>query len=188
MAFLKPYRDIILFVVCLMAANYFWKYTVTGDEDATDVFWFGLNITMPFATLSEHIAGVVAWLVSLFRDTCTYIPPYSLRFDSGMAIRVVWSCTALKQSFIWLIIMLFARGAWKHKAWFIPFGWLCIYVFNILRIAAIALLTEFHPDRFELYHSYVFKYLFYFMLFMLWVWWVEKINPLSATADATEEE
>ena len=32
---LRPYIDIILFVVALLAANYFWKFTVWGDEDGT---------------------------------------------------------------------------------------------------------------------------------------------------------
>ena len=91
---------------------------------------------------------------------------------------VVWSCTAVKQSFIWLIIMLFARGPWQRKLWFIPLGWLVAYAFNIIRIAAIGLLCEHHPEMFEFYHVYLFKYLFYAVLFALWVWWVERVsNP-----------
>ena len=34
---LKPYYDIILFVVALLVANYFWKFTVLGDEGGTMV-------------------------------------------------------------------------------------------------------------------------------------------------------
>ena len=45
---LKPYTDIILFVVALLAANYFWKFTVIGDDSGTEVTWFGIDITAPF--------------------------------------------------------------------------------------------------------------------------------------------
>lgn len=174
---LAPYTDVLLFVVCLFGANAIWKLSVTGDEDMSNVYLFGhWDITAPFAWLSEHTARVVAWWTSLVRPTIHYYPPYIMRFDSGFGVRIVWSCTPIKQSFIWLMIMLFARGDWHKKLWFVPLGWLCAYVFNIFRITVIGLLCEFHPTMFPLWHEHVFKYLFYAMLFLLWVWWVEKIN------------
>lgn len=30
---IAPYVDILLFVVALLAANFFWKYTVQGEDD-----------------------------------------------------------------------------------------------------------------------------------------------------------
>ena len=117
--------------------------------------------------------------------TIHYIEPYTLRFDTGYAVIIVWSCTGLKQSFIWLVIMLTARGDWKRKLWFIPLGFVCIYLFNLLRVTAIAMVMEHHHELFELFHSYIFKYMFYFMLFMLWVWWTEKIGGPKNTATET---
>ena len=101
-----------------------------------------------------------------------------MRFDSGSSVRIVWSCTALKQSFIWLIIMLVARGKWLRKLWFLPLGFVAIYLFNILRIALIAMIIEHHPELFELMHSYIFKYLFYLMLFGKWVWWTNSLSGM----------
>lgn len=176
------YRDILVFVACLLIANYFWKSTVQGDEGTNEVFWFGLNITPPFRLLSEHIARVTYRLTRLVTDTAHFVAPATVSFDSGFAFRIVWSCTALKQSFIWLIIMLFARGSWQRKLWFVPLGWLVAYVFNILRITAIGLLCEHHPELFEFYHVYLFKYLFYAVLFALWVWWIERLsNPKKSS-------
>ena len=172
---LAPYKEIIIFVVALLVSNYFWKFTFSGDEDGLIVTWLGLDVTTPFSLLAQHIASVVAWFVDLFRDTVRYVEPYTIRFDSGNGVRIVWGCTGLKQSFIWLCIMLAANGAWKRKLWFIPLGWLAIYVFNLLRIITTAFIVEHHPELFEIFHSYIFKYLFYFMLFMLWVWWTERI-------------
>ncbi len=174
-------------MVCLLCAHFFWKLTVIADEHGGPVFWFGLNISLPFDYLSRHVAKVVYFMVSLTRDTIQYFPPDVLRFDSGSSVKIVWSCTALKQSFIWLVIMLFARGRQWRKLWFIPLGWVCIYVFNILRIYWITLVIEHHPEMFELLHTYVFKYLFYGMLFLLWVLWVEKIGKPAASTDENED-
>lgn len=173
---LKPYSDIILFVVAMLAANYFWKFTVLGDEGGEQVTWFGLDITAPFDWMAAHIASAVYWLIHLTRDTIMLLDETLLVFTSTSAVRIVWSCTAIKQSFIWLIIMLVARGPWKKKLWFIPLGWLCAYVFNILRITLITMIMEHHPQYFELLHTYIFKYLFYLMLFGLWLWWTHGIS------------
>lgn len=173
---IAPYTDIILFVVALLAANFFWKYTVLGDEGGDCVTWFGMDITAPFDLLAAHIARAVYWLIHFTRDTLHLLPDNILFFTSGSSIKIVWSCTALKQSFIWLVIMLVARGKWLRKLWFIPLGWVCIYVFNILRITWIAMIVEHHPHLFELMHTYIFKYLFYLMLFALWLWWTNRVG------------
>lgn len=172
---LKPYYDIILFVVALLAANYFWKFTVLGDEGGIQVTWLGLDITRPFDFMAHHIASIVYWLLSLSNDQVYFIEPNHIHFATGTGTRIVWSCTALKQSFIWIVIMLVARGSWKHKLWFIPLGLVCAYLFNILRITLIAMAIEHHPEWFELLHEYLFKYLFYGMLFLLWLLWTHRI-------------
>ena len=174
----REYKDILLFVVCLLAANFFWKFTVDGDEGTNVVMWFGLNITAPFDLLSRHIAKIcyeiTDWVLS--EGLVRFDEPYTIAFSTGFAYSVVWSCTGLKQAFIWLIIMLFARGPWLKKLWFIPLGWLCAYGFNIFRITLIGLLCMNHPNLFDFYHTILFKYLFYAMLFGLWVWWTECLS------------
>ncbi len=171
-----PYIDVLLFVVCLFGANILWKLTISGDEEMGEVSFLGLDVTAPFAYYAEYIARACYKYLSVVRDTVHYFPPYNIRFDSGFGVRIVWSCTPIKQAFIWLVIMLFARGLQKRKLWFIPLGWFAIHAFNIIRICCINLLCEFHPQMFSFWHEYVFKYLFYGMMFLLWVWWVEKLK------------
>ncbi len=185
---LRPYRDVIVFVVTLLVANYFWKWTMNGDEHGEQVTWFGLDVTAPFEFMACHIASVVYGLLSLFRDTVYMADEHTIRFASGVGTTIIWGCSGLKQSFIWLCLILTVRPIFKSsnsqilkfsiaKLLYILLGWLCCYVFNILRIFLIALLIEHHPDWFEVLHNYIFKYLFYAMLFGLWVIFVEKIRP-----------
>ena len=192
---LKPYSDVIIFMVTLLVANYAWKWTMVGDENGDCVTWFGLDITAPFEFMACHIASVVYWLVSLFRDTAYMSDAHTIRFASGgTGTSIIWGCTGLKQSFIWLCLILTVKGTtatsgkalWLKKLWFIPLGWVCCYAFNILRIFLIALLIEQHPNWFPLLHDYIFKYLFYGMLFGLWVWFVEGIRGVDASPSSEQ--
>lgn len=184
---LLPYKDILLFAITLLAAHFSWKYTVLGDEGSEAVMFFGNDISAPFIYLSNHIALVVFYVLDLFRDTVHLHPNSIIRFDSGSGISIAWSCTAIKQSFIWICIMLTTPKGWRHKIWFIPFGLVVIYVFNILRISAIALLIEYHPDWFDILHDYVFKYIFYIVLFLLWVWFVQHIRTRGLHPNASAD-
>lgn len=192
---LKPYSDVIIFMVTLLVANYAWKWTMVGDENGDCVTWFGLDITAPFEFMACHIASVVYWLVSLFRDAAYMSDAHTIRFASGgTGTTIIWGCTGLKQSFIWLCLILTVKGTtatsgkalWLKKLWFIPLGWVCCYAFNILRIFLIALLIEQHPNWFPLLHDYIFKYLFYGMLFGLWVWFVEGIRGVDASPSSEQ--
>ena len=189
---LRPYRDIIIFVIALFGANLFWKYTVTGDETGGPVSWFGIDITLPFDFMASLITDRAVWWLSLFRDNIYRMSENvfgffndTLTLHDDVRISIVWGCTGIKQSFIWLVIMLTAKGDYDykihswHKFWYIPFGLLCIYAFNVFRIVAIALLIENHHEMFNFWHLYVFKYLFYGMIFLLWVLWEEKIKKPS---------
>jgi exosortase/archaeosortase family protein len=173
---ISPYVDILLFVVAMFAANFFWKLTVTGDEFGDQVTWFGIDVSRPFDFMAQHIAHVVFWFIHLTNDAVSFFEPSTIRFDTGTGTTIIWGCTGIKQSFIWIVIMLVARGSWKHKLWFIPLGLACAYLFNILRITLIAMALEHHPDWFHMLHDYVFKYLFYGMLFLLWLWWSNRLT------------
>lgn len=181
-AALRPYYDIILFIVAMLVANYFWKFTVLGDDVGLHVSWFGLNLTPIFDAMASHIAHAVYWLIALTNDNVYFSEPNFIYFATGSGTRIVWSCTALKQSFIWIIIMLVARGPWLKKLWFIPLGLVFTYLFNILRITLISMIIEHHPELFDIMHEYIFKYLFYGMLFCLWLWWnhcLRKVKNIS---------
>lgn len=172
---LGVYYDVVVFAVTLVAADLLWKLTVSGDEHGTEVLWLGLDVSAFFDAVTGHVTEAVYGLVHCLRDT-VHLSGRRIWFDSGIASRIVWGCSGIKQAWIWLALMLTARGSWLRKAWFIPLGWLCCHLFNILRISLICLLIEFHPDWFHILHDYIFKYLFYGMMFGLWVWWVEKLK------------
>ena len=173
---LRPYMDIILFVVAMLAANYFWKFTMLGDEEGIQVMWLGIDLTAIFDAVSDHITRIVYWLLSLINDSVHLGPRNHIYYDTGNGSYVAWSCSGLKQAFIWIIIMLVARGPWQKKLWFTPLGLVCTYLFNIARIACISIVIKHHPELFTLVHDYILKYLFYFIFFCLWFLWTHMIR------------
>jgi len=173
---LSPYFGIILFAIALFGANILWKLIISGDEGSLVVLLFNrFDISAPFVSLSEHIASVVGAIVRFFGNEITLTDNVFLIYPNGHRVKIIWACTGIKQTFIFLIIMLLARGSWKHKLWFIPVGIVLCYLINIFRITAITLIVKNHEELFHFYHEFVFKYLYYGLIFLIWLFWEEKI-------------
>lgn len=175
--FLKggPYRDILIFVLTLFIANALWKWLMRGEDGNSDTIKFLIwDLTSLFNYVAETTAHWAGAILSVFTDTIHLEDNNLLRCDSGFSMRINWSCTGIKQAFIFMMIIFMANGQKRHKLWFIPIAWLFFYGFNVIRIASIALLCQNHPDMFHIWHDIVFKYLYYGIMFVLWVVWTEK--------------
>ncbi|MGC3979621.1 MAG: exosortase/archaeosortase family protein [Paludibacteraceae bacterium] len=179
---LKPYKGVIFFVIALLSAHFFWKFTVIGDESGDRIIFLGLlDISQPFIFMAEHVANICYSILKFIGFNINLLPNNILRFENGHGVQVVWACTGIKQAFIFTMILAFARGCWKYKLWYIPFGLICIYLFNIFRIVFITSFVEKHPEWFDLLHEHLLKYLFYIMIFFIWVYWEEKLADKSKT-------
>lgn len=173
---LAPYSGIIYFVVILLISHLFWKFTVLGDESDLVVTFFGFNISAPFNQMSAHVARATYNCLHFVGSTIQLEPYNVLRYSNDVAVRIVWSCTGLKQAYIFFCIIAFYKGPFLKKLWYISAGLAVVYVFNIFRISAITFLIENHPDWFNFLHVHFFKYLFYAVIFGMWVFWEERIS------------
>lgn len=173
---LRPYSGVIYFMVVLVCAHFFWKLTMKGDESDTVVSFLGMNVSTPFNYMAAHVAKATAFILHSFGSEVHLTSSNVLRHENSVAVRIVWSCTGIKQAFVFFCIIAFYAGNFKSKLWYIPLGLLIVYVINIFRISAITALVEIFPTQFELLHEYLFKYLFYAILFGMWVLWEEKIK------------
>jgi len=174
---LAPYRGILLFVAAMLLADWLWKLTVRGDEGNSSVFWLCFDLTPFFDALARHTAQSVYALLHKFKPELYLSDSLVLGYTGGSGTHIAWSCTPVKQAFIFTAIILAAqpyiikdRRA-LHKLWFVPLGIGLVYAINILRIAVVVLVIEHHPDLFHLFHDYLLKYLFYGFIFCLWLLW-----------------
>lgn len=181
---LEPYKGIIYFVIILLVSNYFWKFTVKGDESDTLVTFFGMNISAPFNFMVQHFADMIANILHFFGSDVIQRKNL-LYYENYNGIRIVWACTGIKQAYIFFCIIAFTRGPWKKKLWYIPAGILIVYLFNLFRMIVIVATAKNHFDWFHFLHEYLFKYMFYGIIFLMWVLWDEKI---ATKKKQTEEQ
>jgi Predicted membrane protein len=173
---LEPYSGVLLFLVLLFFFHFTWKWVVDGDQDSTRMYVFGKDYTPAwFYSASLMLAKIVYWLIHLFPGNEDFVRDgiglYYL--DGGILIRIIWGCTGIKQMFIFAGIILFYRGPFFKKMWYIPLGCLVLTLYNIVRIALISVLTNQHPEQFHSLHNGIFRYIYYGIVFLLWIIWEE---------------
>ena len=183
---LGGYQGIMLFLIVMFASNFFWKLTVKGDENGLEATFLCFDLSIVFSTLCRHLAVVIHSILDLFGIT-TYLYDTAIYHLNGEGVRIVWGCSGVKQSFIFTMIMLFARGPVKHKLWFIPLGLFCVYLINIFRLLLLAYIVRDYPESFDFLHGVVAKYGFYGLIFLMWFFWndflVSRLNDTKKVSD-----
>ncbi len=172
----SPYYGVFFFVSLLLSTHLFWKIVVDGDLQGQQIYIFGRDLTSQFHSLSTLTAEWAFQLIKLFPNTDSfYRHDTYLYFEGGRnCINIIWGCTAIKQLYIFILLIILYKGPVKSKLWYIPVGCLILGIYNIIRIAMICILTKNNPERFESLHDGWFKYLFYGLIFLLWVFWEER--------------
>ncbi len=171
-----PYLGVLFFITILVFAHTFWKLVVNADLHGHQISILGQNLTNQFYALSTLTAEWVYQLVKLLPNSEDFYRHGTfLYFEGGSnCISVIWGCTAVKQLYIFVILIALYRGPVKSKLWYIPTGALVLGIYNVIRIAMICVLTKNNPERFESLHDGWFRYIFYGLIFILWVIWEEK--------------
>ena len=170
------YQGIMLFLIVMFVSNFFWKLTVKGDENGLEASFLCFDLSVLFSSLCHHLAVVIHSIFDLLGIT-TYLSDTAIYHLNGEGVRIVWGCNGVKQSFIFTMIMLFARGPMKHKLWFIPLGLFCVYLINIFRLLLLTYIVRDYPDSFDFWHGGVTKYGFYGLIFLMWVLWNDCLVP-----------
>jgi exosortase/archaeosortase family protein len=106
----------------------------------------------------------------------TVEPGNTMWFSNGGYITVNTSCSGLKQFYQVLVLFLLFPGPWRHKLWFIPLGFVVMFITNVFRIIALSVILLWQPQHWDFSHDWILRPFFYVVLFTLWVWWVEKFS------------
>ncbi len=160
------------FILILLSAHFFWKFSFTYNEDETIITFYNFDLSNFFNLASFNVANNVHLLLNkIGYNTNLLANNVIIHQVSKHYAHVVWGCTSIKQMYIFICIILFYKGKWIHKIWYIPLGILLIYCFNIFRISFIIAIIDKHPEQFIFWHEYIMKYLFYIFIFLLWTFW-----------------
>jgi len=71
-------------------------------------------------------------------------------------------------------------GKITRKLLYIPLGIIVIYLLNVLRMVALAVIQFYYSrSSVEFHHSYTFTFLVYGAILLMWFLWVKKFSGLS---------
>lgn len=174
----EAYKGIVLFLICLFGSNYLWELTISGDEESTGIVTFcGVGIGWLFEGPQLWFAEQVHRLLGIC-GVLTQLVMASVNFPNGNGCNIVPGCTAIKQLFMMIVIILCSRGDLRHKLWYCLVSVAVLICYNILRLTVLTYIVRDHIEWFDVMHEYVMKYIFYGVMFLLWVAWDEWLRKM----------
>ncbi len=182
----KPSKDVLLFFILLLGSHFLWKIVMDEDIEGDRIAFLGIDLSDPFRVLSVLYAQLTTHILQLWGDAVHLKNGTHLVFDNGNRVAVIWGCTAVKQVYMFAVILFFSRGPWKQKLWYLPVCSLLLVLFNVIRITIIAHYAGMNPAIFDSLHE-IFRILFYGILFVMWVVWEEYFHIPTISSHSKKE-
>lgn len=98
--------------------------------------------------------------------------------DGSNGVWIGGPCNGITLMCLFAVFVIAYPGSVKNKLWYVPLGIVLVFLINIIRIVALALIAYYAPQYLNFNHTYTFTFLAYSFVFMLWMIWV---NRLSST-------
>lgn len=182
---LIPYWGMFYFAAMLLVTHFVWKYSFTESLAMGGPpqiwLWQTFDCSQFFDSCVKCIVGSMDWLYTNVFGVEGY-EIYGNRFYIMEPIRsivsIVWSCSGMKQLFIFTTMLLLYPFGHKHKLWAIPAFGFVIMLLNVIRLLLLVNHMKTNPEDFEMWHEGS-KYVFYAIMFGLWILWEEIIRKYA---------
>jgi exosortase family protein XrtF len=137
------------------------------------------------AFISNFIAKGTVYLMSVFSIASNYIQTghgAQLYVDGSQSVYIDHSCNAfnIQKAFLSLVLATTFRN--KHLLWYIPIGVLSIFLVNVVRVWALAVIYKYAPNLLDINHKYIFTIIVYAWIFVLFLIWVNKFVQTKKVA------
>ena len=110
----------------------------------------------------------------------------SIGIYGSPGLKLVNGCSGISEMALFAGLILAYPGRWIYRILFIMAGIGGIWVTNVARIIALALVQRFHPGLFQFTHHYSSTAVFYLVIFILLVIWVNWADKESAARGSAE--
>jgi exosortase family protein XrtF len=166
---IKEFKPTILFlskfVLIYLIGNLLYGWYVTSFNPRPD---------SATKIVSEHTATALQPML-VYRPWVVESPkkPTTILIYGGKSIVSVYEgCNGINIMIIFVAFII-AFGPFGYKMlWYIPLGIFIIHIFNIVRIAALFLITLEKPNWLYFTHKYLFTAFIYGIVFLLWIIWL----------------
>ncbi|MGJ8685603.1 MAG: exosortase family protein XrtF [Nonlabens sp.] len=102
-------------------------------------------------------------------------PSVYMFLEKNVVFRVIEGCNAISVMILFVAFVLAFAKTWKKTALFILGGLLFIYIVNILRLVALAVIIHKYPQYNHISHDIIFPAVIYGSVILLWILWIK--NP-----------
>ncbi|MBS1686797.1 MAG: hypothetical protein JSS76_18815 [Bacteroidetes bacterium] len=134
--------------------------------------------------LGSIYAAITVPLLSPFVDNA-YSRGIDIYITAGPTMKVVMvqdHCLAIPAMVIFAATVIFFKGTWTDKLWFIPVGLLGVALINLVRLVFVCLTFLYASDYyFRINHSFVYVALCYSFIFAMLAWWIRRRRPAAAS-------
>lgn len=135
----------------------------------------GLNypdpVTSQVAYQTQQLLNLTSYKAHIF-NTAGH-PSVSMYLNKQGVYRVIEGCNAMSVMILFVSFVLAFAKAWKKTASYIFIGLLLIYIVNVLRLVALAIIKYEYPEYDHISHEILFPAVIYGMVILLWLYWIK---------------
>ncbi|PQJ31008.1 exosortase family protein XrtF [Nonlabens arenilitoris] len=101
-------------------------------------------------------------------------PSVYMYLDKTVVYRVIEGCNAISVMILFVAFVLAFAKAWKKTVLFIITGVIFIYLVNLSRLVALAVIKYKYPQYDHISHDILFPAVIYGSVILLWLLWIKK--------------
>jgi exosortase family protein XrtF len=129
--------------------------------------------------VTEHAVSVLNTFGYDAATGSTPSPYVPVLLHGESTVSVFEGCNSLNVMIVMLAFVIAYRGPLKNYFWFVPLSLVLIYIFNLIRIDLLVMVSVYLPDYMYFTHKYFFTAFIYAVVFLLWFWWVKGLARTS---------
>jgi len=95
-------------------------------------------------------------------------------------LEVKFGCNGLEAVLLFIAAVLAYPATAKQKLFGLALGFVVIEFFNIIRIAVLGWVLEYHPSVFDTMHTYITQSIMIVIAFLAFIFYLQKVTPRHA--------
>lgn len=168
-AYLESKSSLDLFLIkgaLLVSIYYLLRFILRFVPFFRPVFVFARNLMINFLLNSSYFVLKILGYNAGTEKNILYI-------SGSPGVKIINACIGWSTMAMFVGFIIIYGGNKKARYWFVPLGLAIIVLFNILRIALMAIIYWRSPGSLHFYHYYVFNFVLLVVVFALWGVWIK---------------
>ncbi len=164
----KMTNFIVLYILYMLLAFMLIEYDNIKNLLNLDAFYTGSVVW-----LSTHLIGLLGINVTANGAF--------LHLKSAV-MEVKFGCNGLEAILLYCAAVLAFPASWKQRVWGIVLGSTLLQIFNLMRIALLAWVLEYHRSLFDMMHEYITQSIMIAIAFIIFLIYLQYVTDETAAS------